>query len=522
MDSISIYRGTGTASGLPYTLPYDLGIGAQLVATIKPEDSSVQAKRVIGENELRLIFRMAYYTDFKINDHCSIFNETYKVNQLPQVIKRSKYLYEYNMTMQAEGFDLQKAQFLLFGQSDFPLTGNADTFMDLILENVARVSSGFTKGQVIPTEYKTITFKSDNCYTALARLATEFNTEFAIEGKVIHLTKRSRDTGRTLRLGRFKGLYEITRLNVDNSNLVTRLYAFGSDRNLPPDYRGSTSKRLKMISVLLDPGDYVELNTATYGVIEATQIFEDVYPHRTGTVSSVNGADIYKFTDTSIDFDINAQLLPGIAAKVTFNTGQMAGYTFDISAYDNSTKEVTILKNKDEKALDIPSSTLKTAIGDKYVLTDIIMPFTYLRAAERELKNKAIEAIAILSEPQVSYQLIPDPVYLGNNLISLNIGDLIWMVDAELSITRQIRITSTLRGIVQEFQYTVELSDVLIKGPITLLQNSTNIQGRQLTQITRQVNRLAENNLGSLPPIASPAGYFQVYMDSNGGLHRYP
>lgn len=511
MNEIEIYRGS-----------------AEYFTTIKPDDASVQAKRVMGENELRLVFRSDNYIDFRLNDYCTVYLEKYKVNALPTVKKVSRYLFEYNLTMQSEGFDLTKAQYLLFNQADFSLMGNADKFVDLVVSNANRISSGWTKGQVIPTEYKNISFKGENCYNALARLATEFSTEFAIEGKVIHLTQRWYDTGYTLRHGRFKGLYDITRLNVDNSSIITRLYALGSEKNLPPNYRGyaNTPNRLKMPQINgipIDFGDYIELNVGTYGVIEGSMIFEDIYPHRTGKVTSVVSGDPFRFRDTTIDFDINAQLLPGVAAKVTFNTGQLAGYTFDIESYNATTKEIKFLKNKDEKVIDIPTTTLKPAIGNLYVLTDIIMPSLYIEAAEKALKNKALEVLAISREPQVQYQLTPDPVYLEAKQQSLNIGDLIWIVDAELDISRQIRITSTLRGILNEYQYTVELSDVLTKGPITLLQNTATSQGVTVGQIVQQINVLSENNLGDLPVITDTTGYSIVYIhNTTGKLARKP
>ncbi len=516
-----------------------------LVVAIKPDDNSSQTKKVMGANELSIAFKLSFYVNFRINDHCDAFGERYKINKLPAVIKRSIYLYEYTLTMEAEGFDLGKVQYLFLGpfntlkEGDFSLMGNAETFIDLIIENAERGVGGWIKGQIIPTAYKNLTFKSINCYNALAQIATAFSTEFSIEGKTIHLTQRSRDTGVTMRHGRYKGLYDITRQNVDSSNIITRIYAFGSERNIPPDYKDGLSKRLKMptkvipsyydsFGVLhppsLDPGDYIELHTGDYGVIESTQIFDDIYPHRTGKVTSVNVSNPLKFYDTTIDFNVNTQMIPGISAKVVFNTGQLAGYTFDIQegGFNNTTKEFTILKNQSEQSIDVPSVDLKPAIGDLYVMVDIYMPGSYIQAAERALKNKAIELLAVASEPQLQYSVNPDPTFLRRKNLTLNIGDLIWISDPELEIQRQIRITSVIRNIVNEWTYTIELSDVISIGPITLLQNATNNQGSQLGVINQQINTLAEKNLGDLPIINTTAGYSQVYINNTtGALRKY-
>jgi hypothetical protein len=474
-----------------------------------------------------------------------VFGEQYKINKLPTVIKRSVFLYEYTMVMEAEGFDLAKVQYLFLGsenalkEGDFSLMGNADTFIDLLIQNLQRIGLGWIKGQVIPTSYKNLTFNSTNCYNALAQIATEFSTEFSVEGRTIHLTKRLKDSAITLRHGRNKGLYDITRTNVDSSGIITRLYAFGSDKNLPATYRAGLSKRLKMpvvnvpgyttpagtvVPPRVDPGDYIELHTGEYGVIESTKIFEEVYPHRTGRVSSVNATNPFKVYDTTIDFDVNTQLIPGTSAKVVFNTGQLAGYTFNVQegGFNNTTKEFTILKNAEEKSIDVPSAFLKPAIGDLYVLVDIIMPQQYIDAAERELKNKAIDALAVASEPQLQYQVTPDPVFLRKKNLQLNIGDLLWIHDDELEIKRQIRITSINRNIVDEWKYSVELSDVLTVSPITQLQSATISQGSQLTTINQQIINLTEKNLGDLPVINSTVGYSPVYINvATGALRRY-
>jgi hypothetical protein len=123
--------------------------------------------------------------------------------------------------------------------------GTADTFMDLLLANAARVGT-WEKGQVIPTGYKNLTFSRENCYSALQRLAEAFGTEFAIEGRKMHLTKRAKDTGYEFKQGQHKGLYDVTRVNIDQTSIVTRLYAYGAQKNLPPDYRNYSQRRLKL------------------------------------------------------------------------------------------------------------------------------------------------------------------------------------------------------------------------------------------------------------------------------------
>jgi hypothetical protein len=497
MDSIDIYR------------------GVDIFTTIKPDDSATQQKKVMGENELRITFQDNHYIEFKINDYCNVFDEVYKFQELPSFRKVSKYRYEYTLIMKAEGQDLNRAQFLFLGddntlrESEFSLMGTADTFMDLLLANAARVGT-WEKGQVIPTGYKNLTFSRENCYSALQRLAEAFGTEFAIEGRKVHLTKRAKDTGYEFKQGQHKGLYDVTRVNIDQTSIVTRLYAYGATKNLPSDYR-NYSGRLKLPLL-----NYLERNVDKYGVIESVQFFEDIYPHRTGTVTSVNAVDPYKFIDADIDFDVNAQLLPGVVAKITFNTGQLAGYTFDIASYTSG--EFTILKNKEEKSLDVPSASIRAAIGDEYVLTDIKMPQSYIDTAENLLQATAEATLATSSEPQVTYTITFDPTYLRRKKKELNIGDLVWLIDDELDITRKIRMVSIVRNIVNEYDYTVELSDVIVPNPIDELRAISRRQGRDLLGVNGTLNsNPLFNGIGVFPSIDSGRSYSPVLVDNITG-----
>lgn len=608
-----------------------------LIKTIKPDDSSTQVRKAMGENQLNITFEMNEFVVFKINDYCNVFGEKFQLFELPQVTKGSQYYFKYSMVLKNSFFVLHNYQYLFYDntnqlrESDFSLMGNAETFVDLLISNANRVGSGWVKGEVQSTVYKVLDFSKESCYNILARLAEEFETEFTIIGKTIHLIKKQNDTGKIFKVGKLKGLYEITRTNIDSTSLITRLYAYGSERNLPPDYfsnrirfpgeydlclvsnlkakvisvptvsksfnfsftpassalatglniqsraagssdpwvddigspdsprnltladgswefrfvtiatgacSGATSPIIAIDSSIIipqwenQPIPYLENNVSTYGVIEHTEIFDDIYPTRTGKVTSVDVSDVYKFTDTSIDFNLNNYLLPGIAPKIVFNTGQLAGYEFEVSAYNHGTKEVRILKNKDERVLDIPSEYFKPAIGDEYVLVDIRLPQEYIYAAETRLKDKAQAMLNDLSVPQVSYQVVFDPVYIKTNSLSLNPNDLVWIVDAQLNLERKIRILSVTRGIVNEYECQVELSDIAQASTLSRVINTAAATGRDVTGVQSDLqNRSILNNnvigdlkviqgtivMSDIPTTSSTVGFEQLYIETATG-----
>ncbi len=613
------------------------------VAEIKPSDNSVQVKMVMGENVLNISFDDNRYIDFKINDYCTVFGERYQINQVPPVTKKSRYLYSYSLQLQAEMYDMAKAHYLFLGpdntlrESEFSLMGTAEDFINLIIQNMGRVGAGWTKGQVIPSGYKNLTFSRENCHEALSRIAEAFETEYSVEGKTIHLTKRSSDTGHTYRHGRNKGLYEIVRQPLNNSNVVTRLYAFGSEKNLPGNY-ATNGKRLRfpggynpcLISnlecVLVDNGNgtqtftftwtdplsqgvakieveyriagsisqwqeydlqgltpqprevtlpngdyefrfrtygstcyntipgggiatpaveitgsttaplfvftplpYIERNIDKYGVVEHVEYFDDIFPHRTGKVTSVNASDPFEFSDSAIDFNVNDYLLAGLTAKVTFNTGQLAGYTFEVASFNNGDKKFRINRNGDDRILEIPSTSLKPAIGDEYVLIDIQMPTSYVTAAEQELLVAANARLVELSDPQVSYTITLDPAFIKRIGRTININDLVWIVDAELSLQKKIRVVSTTRNIVNEYQYQAEISDIISPGTIQRIISASETNGRDIAGINAQLlnNSILNNNVvgtlifQNMPETSNMTGFLQVVIEvATGKIYK--
>lgn len=515
----------------------DIYRSASLFVTIKPDEESSQSKSIMGPNVIRLTFEDSRYIPFKINDYCTVFGEKYILLSSPAVTKLSQYFFRYTIELSWEGALLSRVDYFFLGddntlkEPDFSLMGNSNTFMDLLLQNLHRIDTAWEIGEVQPTGYKNITFNSENCYNALARIAEEFETEFIIEGKRINLAKRQKDTGYSFKHGRNLGLRELTPQPVDGTSVVTRLYAYGSEKNLPSDYRNFT-RRLKMTDGLL----YVEKNVDQYGVIEHIKIFDEIFPNRTGTVTGINAIDPFEFSDSSIDFNLNDYLLPGITAKVTFNTGQLSGYTLEIKSYDHTNKRLKLLLSKEEKALDIPNVNIRPAIGDKYVFVDIVLPQSYIDAAEAKLKTEAIKLLDLISEPQLKYAIVFDPTYLKKRNIYPKIGDLIWIKDEHFEVERRIRVTSTSRRIVNEDELTVEVSDTVSAGKIDIIINAQNSTAREVVDLEEYLknNSTLNNRIvgdlsikqGSiiatdLPTTTMTTGFSSIVIDNvTGKIYR--
>ncbi|GET46488.1 phage tail protein [Capnocytophaga felis] len=436
-----------------------------IIATIRPE-GQLQAG-VMGEEIVTMTFSLKNYIHFQAGDTVEVYGNIYYLSTEPQVEKISSREFRYSLEFQGIKYELGKVQYLfpdtqnVLNLSEFHIMGNARTMLDLLVKNANRTGQGWSLGTVDETEAKQLGFSAENCLAVLSKIAQEFKLEYWVDGdKSIHLTERKSVSGYSFEYGKAKGLKSLTRQTLDGSNVVTRLYAFGSEKNIAGDYRGGQSKLRMNVP-------YLEKNTDIYGIIEGSQTF-DVFPHRLGTVTAVNPANPLQFTDSGMDFDLNERengntkyLINGVPVKVTFNTGQLAGYTFEVKqyGYDSATKTFTLLKNQDEKAIEVPSDTLRPAIGDRYVLTDLIMPESYVTNAERELQQKTQQYLDENSCQRVIYAMVTDPLYFKAQNVNIALGSTIRAVDTDFNLDDNLRVIRLTKDLQNPYNVQFEVAE---------------------------------------------------------------
>lgn len=446
-------------------MKYTIQRKGQNIATVRPEGTLTCG--VMGEETVTMTFSLKNYIHFQTGDMVDVFGNTYYLATEPQVEKISSREFRYSLEFQGIKYELTKVQYLfpdkdnVLSLSDFYIMGTAQQMLELLVQNANRIGTGWTLGTIDQTEAKQLSFSAENCLAVLSKIAQEFKLEYWVDGnKSIHLTERKAVSGYTFEYGKAKGLKALTRQTYEGSNIVTRLYAFGSEKNIAGNYRNGQQK-LRM------PVPYLEKNTDIYGVIEGSQTF-DVYPHRLGTVTAINPNNPLQFTDSGMDFDLNERdlngtkyLINGTAVKVTFNTGQLAGYTFEVKqyGYNTATKTFTLIKNEDEKAIEVPSETLRPAVGDRYVLTDLIMPSIYLTNAELELQQKAQEYLNENSRQQVIYSLTTDPIYFREQNVNIVLGTTIRAVDTDFNLDDNLRVIRLTKDLQNPYNVQFEVAE---------------------------------------------------------------
>ena len=463
----------------------------------------VSAKQNWGlnaEDTVDITVESPFPQTYNIGDQITIFGRDYKLNRLPSVKKTGMHQFQYDLQFEGVQYDLFRVSYdltidtttneLQDIQGD-TLTGNLHRFMTVLVANANRVFPGKWKLGVCPETIgdKTLTFgESDNCLSVLQSLCgqSNFNVEFDIvQADGIYTINLYERVGQTLpytfEYGKGRGLYDLNRQNVSSANIVTRLKVYGSTENITSKYRADR---------LCLPGrtkgqSYIEKAemVAKYGIFEGRKNFDDVKPTFTGSIESK--VDEFSFIDTKFPFDLNAKnadgetlyLINDVPAKIHFNTGNLAGYDFEVKEYDHTFKKFTLRKFTDDRGDVFPSETsvaFQFGLGDEYKVLDIAYSQDIEAEAEERLAEVGNKYYDQNCQPKVQYGLSVTKAYLeklvGTSDSITNFfapGDYLHVVDADIDVDKAIRIKSFVRNILDPYEYTLTISDTVTSASIT-------------------------------------------------------
>lgn len=372
----------------------------RLRTTLVPDSSSTHHEEVGGDDYLSVSLDSQECVTLELNDW-TVWEgrkfwcvETYT----PKQTGRRKWTY----SVKLYGAASLIKQALMLNTEDSPVfsyTATAREHVALVVKNLNRWMGGITDWKVGKVEAtgNIVVDYSEGLYgnDALKKIADEAGTEWWIEGMTVNVCRCER--GDEVTLGYGNGLLSIERDSADNVKFFTRLFPIGSSRNIDAEKYGSS--RL----LLPSRATYVERNTEL-GIVEHFEqtAFQEIYPRRTGKVSSVRKEtkkgddgkpfDIYYFTDGEMNFDPNEYEIGGLVKRVTFQTGQLAGlgndedgeHYFEVN-YNSETREfelITIWPYDDDT--QVPGGVLEPKAGDTYILWNVRMPDEYYPIAEEE------------------------------------------------------------------------------------------------------------------------------------------
>ncbi len=403
-----------------------------------------------------------------VNDYITYKGETYYVRHREDVTKeevsrgfayRVKFYHEMYRLHDVVAFPYEKPD---FRKNMSKYNGTASQLLDIVVRSMNRVHAGWKAGSCVETKAETFDLKDKTCAEVVNEIATRFETEFYVQDRTLTIGRREIDRpgSRIYSQGPDGGFRSITLSAVEEVPPLTRLYAYGSDKNMAAQGTKDALEYLKLPGGAL----YLEKNVDKYGVIERPKQFQDIYPHGVFTVTA--RVDEFTLQAAGIDFDLDAQLIDNTEPTVTFQDGGLAGYDLHIvkGSWDNKTKQFKLAKVEEEGALKVPGD-IHFAVGDKFILTGIKMPKAYVDKASEELRVAAQKYLDGKCENRTKLAVVCDEVLFAKYSLSVQCGELMHVRDARLGLDRKIRVTSVKRFIENDdeepYRYEIVLSDFL-------------------------------------------------------------
>ena len=378
-------------------------------------------------------------------------------------------------------------------EAGWSLTATLETHMRIFLKNLEQLGYKFREQAfsyaadgTVDNSSKLVTYDNVNLIDALTQMAETWQCEWWITDSVINFGRCEYESVVDFDIN--GNVSEMTRSD-SQSDYATRIYAFGSTRNIPSDYRpvdedtvvnGIVQKRL----MLPDGIPYIDAfpEMSAEEAIEEIVVFEDVYPRRVGTMSAITpysytdkieeeGKDpvfkkwnAYRFRDTGITFS-EKYVLPGQELRIIFQSGAMNGMGFAVTfnPYDKDKDEkpqpeqnkdgswnyqaqvFEIVRNEDY-GRPLPDDSLKPENGDKYVLYGFDTKFvsdTMLPDAEQELLETARKYIEKMKVDPSTYncKMKPEFIYNDGDIVTYELGDKVNLInEAYFEEGRQSRI----------------------------------------------------------------------------------
>ena len=368
-------------------------------------------------------------------------------------------------------------------EASWNLTASLDVQMGVFLRNLKALGYTyegkdfeFSIDSTVENSAKLMSYDNTNLLDAVFSMADKWGCECWVTDHVINFGRCEFSDAVTIELG--KEAKDMTRSN-SKGTYATRIYPFGSTRNIPTNYRlvdssmvvgGIVQKRL-----MLPAGTpYIDAyeGITDLEAIEAVVVFDDIYPHRVGTISDVTSyesevenedgtktkATFYRFKDSGINFSKD-YILEGNELKIKFESGKLNGMEFgvmfnplglteknDDGSWNPDAQLWEIVLNEDY-GRPLPDEVLLPENGNTYVLSgwnaEKIEELGLIASAEKELLATAKKYLAKLSIDDGTYTATLNSIWVHEDQInhSFDIGQRINLINpAYFKNGRQSRV----------------------------------------------------------------------------------
>ena len=396
------------------------------VLNITVDDNSYGYEAIMGDHNIVLRFNLAEHVEIPVGAYCTFENARYYLMR-PEALKmKHSRNFEYTVTMEAPEAraKIWKFRNTVDGRLKFSLTAKPIEHLQMFVDNMNRRDSGWTVGDCIEGAEVLISYDHAFCYDALAQMASELNTEFEFNGKIVSLCKLEYNKSNPLDLsyGRGNGFKpDIGRSNYGDNAPTEILYVQGGTDNIDRSkYPANETLRTVSNGCLLlpvlqsiaydgehfeDETGYIAANARHYitddlGLSirrtdkELTSLAEDsldcseIYPKRVGTISEVvvesEENNFYDIVDSAIPSTLNYEdyLIEGETMTVIFQSGMLAGKEFEVKyiheAKDGKKARRFEIVPQEIDGQTMPNATFAPKAGDTYAVFHCMLPDAYI------------------------------------------------------------------------------------------------------------------------------------------------
>lgn len=410
----------------------------------------------MGERTVTCSFESPSVINFAIGDHITYRGEEFYLDYDPSQTKSASFgsalnAFKYDLIFRTIDIELQNCQLLDYvpygndyhyqPSPSFSFVGTAKTLAERIQANMDRDYPGWEIEVYdgVETEDAEIEIDNVSCWNALVMINKKFGLNFFISKRNVKIGYPEESLDHTFYYGKNNGLYQIERdVNADEV-VVTRLYAYGGERNIPDDYNKRDSdfsgKKNLMLPGYLETGkNYIESkNISAYGIRECTMVFEDIYPSIAGVelpdigrIDELVAAEqitketetkgTFKITIKNIGFNIKDYLTTE-TATISMKSGSLIGYEFeivDVVQLESGNYDITLNKSTRDD-FQVPNAGQNLSAGDRFVILNIKMPEKYVEYAEDRLLKAATSCLAKHDHVFYTYNIGVDEIYMARN-----------------------------------------------------------------------------------------------------------
>lgn len=448
---------------------------------VTPDDNSCRVKSLDGSDTLKICYSLKEPKEVPIGTTAIYRGDTYTLESQSDLQMMHTELYNYTLKLTAPSGRLENyiVANQVDGRTDFPLTATPAEHLQLIVDNLNSRESGWSIGDIITDEVtKLIHYTNTNCKVALEQIAEVFNTELYIDGKVISIATNNqfKSDALPLRYGQGNGLLSDIKRVTDSETPISILYIVSSDRNIDPTKYGAKTLRMpKSFTsgefVTNSRGTSVRFKDAPKGSPEGVAELTQIYPSRVGVVSKVESPKegLFDFLDNSIPDTLNFKkaTIPGQSITIIFQTGMLAGRELEAN-YVHKDRRFQIVP-KEEDGITLPGGVFIPKVGDKYAVFNCELPDEYIKQAERDLLNKAIELLKERNEQKVTIVAQVDSLFAkkrwGEIEHKLKVGRWVSFTDPKWNPTPTlIQIQSVTEWLTNPYSPKIELSNNPTRG----------------------------------------------------------